>query len=47
MDSFAEVHAARAELFEDELPVSTAVEISPLRSGAEIEIEAFAFIPEG
>jgi enamine deaminase RidA (YjgF/YER057c/UK114 family) len=45
MDKFPEVNAARAELFGDQLPVSTAVEISGLYGGAEIEIEAFAFIP--
>ena len=46
MSKFPEVNAARAELFGDELPVSTAVEISALHGGAEIEIEGIAFIPE-
>jgi enamine deaminase RidA (YjgF/YER057c/UK114 family) len=45
MDKFPEVNAARAELFGTELPVSTAVEVSGLYGGAEIEIEAFAFVP--
>jgi enamine deaminase RidA (YjgF/YER057c/UK114 family) len=46
MDKFPEVNAARAELFGGELPVSTAVEISALYGGGEIEIEAIAFVPE-
>jgi enamine deaminase RidA (YjgF/YER057c/UK114 family) len=46
MDKFGEVNAARAELFGDDLPVSTAVEISGLYGGGQIEIEGIAFIPE-
>ena len=46
MDTFPEVNAARAELFGDALPVSTAVEISALYGGGQIEIEGIAFIPE-
>ncbi|MFT4036174.1 MAG: RidA family protein [Patulibacter sp.] len=47
IEQFPEVNAARAELFpEGKLPVSTAVEISALYGGGEIEIEAFAFIPD-
>lgn len=45
IEKFPEVNAARAELFGTDLPVSTAVEISALYGGGEIEIEAFAFIP--
>jgi enamine deaminase RidA (YjgF/YER057c/UK114 family) len=45
MDNFPEVNAARAQLFGSELPVSTAVEVSGLYGGAEIEIEAFGFVP--
>ena len=46
MGKFPEVNAARAALFGEDLPVSTAVEISGLYDGAEIEIEAVAFIPD-
>lgn len=46
MSTFPEVNAARAELFGDELPVSTAVEISGLYGDGQIEIEGIAFIPD-
>ena len=46
MERFGEVNAARAELFGDQLPVSTAVEISALYGGGEIEIEGIALIPD-
>jgi enamine deaminase RidA (YjgF/YER057c/UK114 family) len=41
----AEVNAVRAELF-DGFPASTAVEVSTLFGGAELEIEAVAFKPD-
>lgn len=46
MEQFPEVNKVRAELFGDDLPVSTAVEISALYGGASVEIEGVAFIPE-
>lgn len=46
MEQFPEVNKVRAELFGDDLPVSTAVEISALYGGASVEIEGIAFIPE-
>jgi len=40
------VNEVRTELFADSFPVSTAVEVAALFGGAQLEIEALAFVPE-
>ena len=43
---YGEFSAARAERFGDELPASAAVGVAGLLLGAQIEIDALAFVPE-
>jgi 2-iminobutanoate/2-iminopropanoate deaminase len=40
------VNEVRTELFADSFPASTAVEVAALFGGAQLEIEALAFLPE-
>lgn len=45
-DDYASFSAVRAERFGDTLPASAAVQVAGLLLGAEIEIEAVAFVPD-
>lgn len=47
LDEYAEFSAVRSERFGDSLPASAAVQVAGLLLGAEIEIEALAFVAEG
>jgi 2-iminobutanoate/2-iminopropanoate deaminase len=44
--SLGAVNEFRTELFADSFPASTAVEVAALFGGAQLEIEALAFVPE-
>ncbi len=46
LDSYAEYAAVRAEVFGDLLPASATVQVAGLLVGAQIEIDAVAFVPE-
>jgi 2-iminobutanoate/2-iminopropanoate deaminase len=46
LDDYASFSAVRAERFGDVLPTSAAVQVAGLLLGAEIEIEALAFVAE-
>lgn len=46
LDSYGEFAEARAERFGESLPASSAVQVAGLLVGAQIEIDAVAFIPE-
>jgi 2-iminobutanoate/2-iminopropanoate deaminase len=46
LDDYASFSAVRAERFGDVLPASAAVQVAGLLLGAEIEIEALAFVAE-
>lgn len=46
LDDYASFSAVRAERFGETLPASVAVQVAGLLLGAEIEIEALAFIPD-
>ena len=45
LDDYASFSRARAERFGDTLPASAALQVAGLLLGAEIEIEALAFVP--
>lgn len=45
-DDYASFSRVRAERFGDRLPASAAVQVADLLLGAEVEIEAVAFVPE-
>jgi len=47
LDDYASFSKVRAERFGDSLPSSAAVQVAGLLLGAEIEIDAVAFVPEG
>jgi 2-iminobutanoate/2-iminopropanoate deaminase len=47
LDDYASFSEVRAERFGDTLPASAAVQVAGLLLGAEIEIDAVAFVPEG
>jgi 2-iminobutanoate/2-iminopropanoate deaminase len=47
LGQYAQYAAVRAELFADRLPASATVGVASLLVGAQIEIDAVAFIPEG
>jgi 2-iminobutanoate/2-iminopropanoate deaminase len=47
LDDYASFSAVRAERFGDTLPASAAVQVAGLLLGAEVEIDALAFVPEG
>ena len=46
LDDYAEYAQARGERFGEELPASATVQVAGLLVGAQIEIDAVAFIPE-
>jgi reactive intermediate/imine deaminase len=47
LDEYPAYAEVRAERFGDKLPASATVEVSGLLVGAQIEIDAVAFVPEG
>ncbi len=47
LDDYAGYSAARKRIFGDTLPASTAVQVAGLLLGAQVEIDAVAFIPVG
>jgi 2-iminobutanoate/2-iminopropanoate deaminase len=47
LDAYPEYAKVRSELFGDSLPASSTVQVAGLLVGAQIEIEAIAFVPEG
>lgn len=46
LDDYAEYAKVRNELFADHMPASATVQVAGLLVGAQIEIDAVAFIPE-
>lgn len=46
LDDYAKFSEVRAERFGEHLPASAAVQVAGLLLGAEVEIEAVAFVPE-
>jgi enamine deaminase RidA (YjgF/YER057c/UK114 family) len=47
LDAYADYAAVRTEVFGDQLPASSTVQVAGLLVGAQVEIEAVAFIPQG
>ena len=47
LDAYPEYAKVRLELFGDHLPSSATVQVAGLLVGAQIEIDAIAFVPEG
>lgn len=47
LDAYSEFAKVRAEVFGENLPASAAVQVAGLLVGAQIEIDAVAFVPEG
>jgi len=47
LDEYADYAAVRSERFGEKLPASATVQVAGLLVGAQIEIDAVAFIPEG
>jgi 2-iminobutanoate/2-iminopropanoate deaminase len=47
LDAYPEYAKVRLELFADHLPSSATVQVAGLLVGAQIEIDAIAFVPEG
>jgi enamine deaminase RidA (YjgF/YER057c/UK114 family) len=47
LDGYAEYAKVRSEVFGDQLPASATVQVAGLLVGAQIEIDAIAFVPEG
>jgi 2-iminobutanoate/2-iminopropanoate deaminase len=47
LDEYAGYAKARSEVFGDGLPASATVQVAGLLVGAQIEIDAVAFVPEG
>jgi enamine deaminase RidA (YjgF/YER057c/UK114 family) len=47
LDEYPAYAAVRAERFGDKLPASATVQVAGLLVGAQIEIDAIAFVPEG
>ena len=47
LESYPAYAAVRSEVFGDQLPASSTVQVAGLLVGAQIEIEAVAFLPEG
>jgi 2-iminobutanoate/2-iminopropanoate deaminase len=47
LDGYADYAAVRSERFGEKLPASATVQVAGLLVGAQIEIDAVAFIPEG
>jgi enamine deaminase RidA (YjgF/YER057c/UK114 family) len=47
LDNYGEYVQAREEVFGDLLPASSTVQVAGLLVGAQIEIEAVAFVPDG
>jgi 2-iminobutanoate/2-iminopropanoate deaminase len=47
LDAYGEYAKVRAEVFGDKLPASATVQVAGLLVGAQIEIDAVAFVPEG
>jgi 2-iminobutanoate/2-iminopropanoate deaminase len=46
LDEYADYALARAERFGDQLPASATVQVAGLLVGAQIEIDAVAFVPD-
>jgi 2-iminobutanoate/2-iminopropanoate deaminase len=47
LDEYAGYAKVRSEVFGDQLPASSTVQVAGLLVGAQIEIDAIAFVPEG
>lgn len=47
LDEYAAYAAVRAEVFGAQLPASATVQVAGLLVGAQLEIDAIAFVPEG
>ena len=47
LDEYAGYAKVRSEVFGDQLPASATVQVAGLLVGAQIEIDAIAFVPEG
>jgi enamine deaminase RidA (YjgF/YER057c/UK114 family) len=47
LDAYGDYARVRAEVFGDNLPASATVQVAGLLVGAQIEIDAVAFVPEG
>ncbi len=47
LDEYAAYAAVRAEVFGGQLPASATVQVAGLLVGAQLEIDAIAFVPEG
>jgi 2-iminobutanoate/2-iminopropanoate deaminase len=47
LENYGEYAQVREEVFGDRLPASSTVQVAGLLVGAQIEIEAVAFVPEG
>jgi 2-iminobutanoate/2-iminopropanoate deaminase len=47
LDAYAGYAKARSDVFGDHLPASATVQVAGLLVGAQIEIDAVAFVPEG
>jgi enamine deaminase RidA (YjgF/YER057c/UK114 family) len=47
LDAYGDFAKVRSEVFGENLPASAAVQVAGLLVGAQIEIDAIAFIPEG
>jgi 2-iminobutanoate/2-iminopropanoate deaminase len=47
LDAYPEYAEVRSELFAGNLPASATVQVAGLLVGAQIEIDAIAFVPEG
>jgi 2-iminobutanoate/2-iminopropanoate deaminase len=47
LDAYGDYAKVRAEVFGDKLPASATVQVAGLLVGAQIEIDAVAFVPEG
>jgi enamine deaminase RidA (YjgF/YER057c/UK114 family) len=46
LDDYSAYAAVRAEVFGDQLPASSTVQVAGLLVGAQLELEAVAFVPE-
>jgi enamine deaminase RidA (YjgF/YER057c/UK114 family) len=47
LEAYADYAKVRAEVFGEQLPASAAVQVAGLLVGAQIEIDAVAFVPDG
>jgi enamine deaminase RidA (YjgF/YER057c/UK114 family) len=47
LENYGEYAKVRNEVFGDQMPASATVQVAGLLVGAQIEIDAVAFVPEG